>query len=317
MTLHPGAQAVLDLIAEAGRPSFEEMSVPECREAYVNSRKALQPAPINVAEVLNLEMPGPGGDIALRLYRSQPAEAGVLQPVIVYFHGGGWVIGDLESHDTVCRELAARSGSALVSVDYRLAPEHVFPAAAEDAIAATKWIAENATRLGLDANRLAVAGDSAGGNLAAVVAITARDNGGPNVRFQALLYPVTDFDLTRPSYEENGTRPPVKTATMAWFRDLYLTKPEDQKDWRAAPLQAADLSNLAPAFVMTAGYDPLRDEGKAYADALKAAGTACTYKCYDGQIHGFLNMALVNPQTFEAFDEVGAAIKAGLAVRIA
>ncbi|MFT7577920.1 MAG: acetyl esterase [Alphaproteobacteria bacterium] len=314
MTLHPGAQAVLDLIAEAGRPSFEEMTVPDCREAYVNSRKSLQPDPIEVAEVKNLSMPGPGGDIALRMYRAEPAKAGELQPVIVYFHGGGWVIGDLESHDTVCRELAVRSGSTLISVDYRLAPEHVFPAAADDAIAATKWVADNAADLGVDENRMAVAGDSAGGNLAAVAAIGVRDAGGPNIRFQALLYPVTDFDLTRPSYEENGTRPPVKTETMAWFRDLYLTKPEDQKDWRAAPIHAKDLSGLAPAFVMTAGYDPLRDEGKAYADALEAAGNACTYKCFTGQIHGFLNMARINPQTFDAFAEIGSEIKAGLAV---
>lgn len=312
MTLHPGAQAVLDLIAEAGRPSFEEMSVPDCRDAYVNSRKALQPDPIEVAEMRNLIMPGPGGDMKLRMYRATPLEDGVLQPVIVYFHGGGWVIGDLESHDTVCRELAVRSGSTLISVDYRLAPEHVFPAAADDAIAATRWVADNATELGVDANRLAVAGDSAGGNLAAVAAIAARD-GGPKVAFQALLYPVTDFDLSRPSYVENGSRPPVKTETMAWFRDLYLTKPEDQKDWRAAPIHAADLAGLAPAYVLTAGYDPLRDEGKAYAEALKSAGNACTYACYDGQIHGFLNMARINPQTFDAFAEIGAAIKLGLA----
>jgi acetyl esterase len=313
MSLHPGAQAVLDLIAEAGRPSFEEMTVPECREAYVNSRKALQPDPIEIAEIQNLSMPGPAGDIALRLYRPEPVRDGKPQPVIVYFHGGGWVIGDLESHDTVCRELAARSGATLVSVDYRLAPEHVFPAAAEDAIAATKWVSENAASLGVDANHLAVAGDSAGGNLAAVVALAARDAGAPKIAFQALLYPVTDFDLTRKSYEENGMNPPVKTTTMAWFRDLYLSGPDDQQDWRAAPLRAADLSNLAPAYVLTAGYDPLRDEGKAYADALAAAGTPCTYSCYDGQIHGFLNMARVNPQTFEAFDEVAGAIRAGLA----
>jgi acetyl esterase len=313
MTLHPGAQAVLDLIAEAGRPSFEEMSVPECREAYVNSRKALQPDPIDIAEIRNLSMPGPAGEIPLRLYRSKPSTAGVLEPVIIYYHGGGWVIGDLESHDTVCRELCARSGATLISVDYRLAPEHVFPAAANDAIAATNWVADNAAELGVDANRMAVAGDSAGGNLAAVAAIAARENGAPSIAFQALLYPVTDFDLTRSSYAENGTRPPVKTTTMEWFRDLYLTKPEDQTDWRAAPIQAADLSGLPPAFVLTAGYDPLRDEGKAYADALQAAGNDCTYKCYTGQIHGFLNMARVNPQTFEAFAEVGEALKRALA----
>lgn len=312
MTLHPGAQAVLDLVAESGRPSFEEMSVPDCREAYVSSRKALQPDPIEIAETRNLTMPGPAGDLSLRLYRGQPLQSGQLQPAIIYFHGGGWVIGDLESHDTVCRELAHRSGMTLISVDYRLAPEHVFPAAVDDAIAATEWIASNAAKLGVDAARVAIAGDSAGGNLAAVAAIAARDRGGPEIAFQALLYPVTDFDLTRPSYQENGMRPPVKTTTMAWFRDLYLAKPEDQKDWRAAPIHAPNLGGLPPAFVMTAGYDPLRDEGKAYADALAAAGTACAYKCYTGQIHGFLNMARVNPQTFDAFDEIAAAIKTAL-----
>ena len=257
-------------------------------------------------------MPGPAGEIRLRLYSNAAAGDATPKPVIVYFHGGGWVIGDLESHDTVCRELAARSGATLISVDYRLAPENVFPAAVEDAIAATRWVSENAATLGVDADRLAVAGDSAGGNLAAVVALAARDAGAPKIAFQALLYPVTDFDLTRKSYEENGMNPPVKTTTMAWFRDHYLTRPEDQKDWRAAPLQAADLANLAPAYVLTAGYDPLRDEGKAYADALAAAGTPCTYSCYDGQIHGFLNMARVNPQTFEAFDEIAAALKTAL-----
>lgn len=313
MTLNPGAQAVLDLIKEAGRPSFEEMSVPECREAYVNSRKALQPDPIEIDEVRDLEMPGPAGAIALRLYRNRPAGRDRAQPVIVYFHGGGWVIGDLDSHDTVCRELAARSGATLVAVDYRLAPEHVFPAAVEDAVAATRWVSENAAELGVDPGRLAVAGDSAGGNIAAVAAIDARDNGGPKIAFQALIYPVTDFDLTRRSYAENGDKPPVKTTTMAWFRDLYLANPEDQTDWRAAPVHARDLSGLPPALVLTAGYDPLRDEGKAYANALDAAGTPCRYVCYEGQIHGFLNMARVNPQTFDAFDEVANAIRAGLA----
>ncbi len=313
MTLNPGAQAVLDLIKEAGRPSFEEMSVPECREAYVSSRKALQPDPIEIDEVRDLEMSGPAGAIALRLYRNRPAGRDSAQPVIVYFHGGGWVIGDLDSHDTVCRELAARSGATLIAVDYRLAPEHVFPAAIEDAVAATRWVSENASELGVDPGRLAVAGDSAGGNIAAVAAIDARDNGGPKIAFQALIYPVTDFDLTRRSYAENGDKPPVKTTTMAWFRDLYLANPEDQSDWRAAPVHARDLSRLPPALVLTAGYDPLRDEGKAYANALDAAGTPCRYVCYDGQIHGFLNMARVNPQTFDAFDEVANAIRSGLA----
>ncbi len=313
MTLNPGAQAVLDLIAESGRPSFEELSVAEARENYVASRKALQPDPIEIAEVRDFEMPGPAGPIAVRLYRGQKLEQGQAQPALVYFHGGGWVIGDLESHDTICREIAHRAGISLIAVDYRLAPEHLFPAAAEDAIAAAKWVSENAAELGVDPGRLAVGGDSAGGNLAAVAALAARDDGGPDIAFQLLIYPVTDFDTERRSYIERGQSPPVKRETMQWFIDLYLRGEADKRDWRAAPLQAESLAGLPPAYVLTAGYDPLSDEGKAYADALTAAGTPCTFKCYDGQIHGFLNMARINPQTFEAFDEIAGALRRALA----
>jgi acetyl esterase len=312
MPLHPGAQNVLDLIAEAGRPPFEQLSVAEARDAYRNSRKALQPEPIDIAEVRDLSIPGPDGEIPLRLYRGRPLDETGPQPVLVFFHGGGWVIGDLESHDTICRELAHRAAITVISVDYRLAPEHRFPAAVVDSVAATGWIADNAAELGVDAARLAVGGDSAGGNLAAAVALDARDNSGPPIRLQVLIYPVTDFDIHTKSYQEMSDNPPVRRDTMIWFMDHYVPRHEDRTDWRAAPLRATDHTNLPPAFVLTAGYDPLCDEGQAYAAALDAARVPCRHVCYDGQIHGFLNMGRVNPQTSEALDEIAAALRDGL-----
>ena len=272
MTLDPGAQKVLDLIEESGRPPFEAFSVPEAREAYVSSRKALQPDPIDIAEVRDLSMPGPAGAIPLRLYRGRPLVAGEPQPVLVFYHGGGWVIGDLESHDTVCRELAHQSGCTIIAVDYRLAPEHVFPAAVDDCIAATEWVVANAAELGVDADRLAVGGDSAGGNLAAVVAIHARDNGGPAIKFQLMIYPATDMRMETASYAA-ATHPPVTRATMEWFIDLYMPDKSQRTDWRASPLLAKDLSNLPPSFTITAGYDPLSDEAEQYVEALEAAGS--------------------------------------------
>jgi acetyl esterase len=312
MPLHPGAQNVLDLIAEAGRPPFEQLSVPEARDAYRNSRKALQPDPIEIAEVRNLTMPGPAGEIPLRLYRGEPAAAGKPQPVLVFFHGGGWVIGDLESHDTICRELAHRARITVISVDYRLAPEHRFPAAVEDAIAATQWVSDHADELGVDVDRLAVGGDSAGGNLAAVVALNARDTNGAAIRKQVLVYPVTDFDINTKSYQEMSDNPPVRRDTMVWFMDHYVPDLSERTDWRAAPLRATDHAGLPPAFVLTAGYDPLCDEGRAYAKALEAARTPCRYICYEGQIHGFLNMGRVNTQTSEALDEIAGTLREGL-----
>lgn len=312
MPLHPGAQNVLDLIAEAGRPPFEQLTVADARDAYRNSRKALQPDPIDIAEVRDFTMPGPAGELPLRLYRGAPVDAGSPQPVLVFFHGGGWVIGDLESHDTICRELAARAGVTVISVDYRLAPEHRFPAAVDDAIAATKWISGHASDLGIDIDRLAVGGDSAGGNLAAVVALHARDNAGPAIRQQVLIYPVTDFDINTKSYQEMSDNPPVRRDTMVWFMDHYVPEMSARTDWRAAPLRATDHSGLPPGFVMTAGYDPLCDEGQAYAKALETARTPCRHVCYEGQIHGFLNMGRVNPQTSEALDEIAGALRDGL-----
>jgi acetyl esterase len=216
-----------------------------------------------------------------------------MQPALVFLHGGGWVIGDLESHDQVCRALANAARSIVAAVDYRLAPEHKFPAAVDDAIAATRWIADNAARLGIDAKRLAVGGDSAGGNLAAVVSLDARDRGGPPLVFQLLVYPGTDMALDQPSHWRHADQLPLRRTTMQWFVRNYLRDAADVRDWRASPLRAASFERLPPALVVTAGFDPLHDEGEAYAQALSAAGVPVALKRFDGQIHGFLNMGRI------------------------
>jgi acetyl esterase len=288
--LHPDAQRVCDLIVAVNRPAMETLSPAEAREAYLAARKALQPDPEDVAEVLALEATGSAGPIPLRLYRGNGAAKGMPQPALVYYHGGGWVIGDLESHDQACRALANAARCIVVAVDYRLAPEHKFPAAVEDAIAATRWVSENAARLGIDPKRIAIGGDSAGGNLAAVVALDARDRGGPPLVFQLLIYPCTEMSLSFPSHDRHAEQLPLRRTTMRWFVENYLRDTKDQADWRASPLRAGNFANLAPALVVTAGFDPLGDEGEAYAKALGDAGVPVALERFGGQIHGFLSM---------------------------
>jgi acetyl esterase len=288
--LNPQARQVCDLIVASGRPPIETLTPKEARAAYLASRFVLQPDPEEVAEVRDLVAAGPAGPIALRLYRGKGGDATQALPALVFFHGGGWVIGDLESHDQVCRALANAARLAVVAVDYRLAPEHKFPAAVEDAVAATSWIAEHAPGLGLDRGRLAVGGDSAGGNLAAVVALTARDAGGPRLCAQLLIYPGTDMAMDRPSHQRRAQQLPLTQAAMRWFVGHYLTDARDKADWRASPLRAAHFEGLPPALVITAACDPLCDEGDAYAEALKKAGVRVTHQRFAGQIHGFLSM---------------------------
>jgi len=288
--LHPDAQKVVDLIVASGRPPFETLTPAEAREVYLNSRLVLQPDPPPVAEVLNLTADGPAAPIPLRLYRGHGADKSRPQPAVIFFHGGGWVIGDLESHDQPCRALANATPSIVVAVDYRLAPEHRFPAAVDDAIAATRWVSQHAARLGIDPARLAVAGDSAGGNLAAAVSIDARDNGGPSIVGQVLIYPVTDMHFGHPSHQAHAAQLPLTRAALQWFIDHYLRGPGDKDDWRASPLRAADLQRLPPALVITAGLDPLCDEGEAYASALRRAGVRTEHARFEGQIHGFVAM---------------------------
>lgn len=291
--LHPQARALLNLIEEKGLPPTHTLTPAEARHWYRERRFVTQPQPPEVALVRELKAAGPLGDIALRLYRPLGSAAGQLLPVLLYYHGGGWVIGDLESHDTLCRELANGSGCAVVAVDYRMGPEHRFPAAVDDALAATRWVRANAASLQLDASRMAVGGDSAGGNLAAVVAIAARDAGDLPIAFQLLIYPATDMRRGAPSHQSNGQGYLLTSDTITYFHDHYIDDARHDLDWRASPLLQPDLSRLPPAFVLTAGYDPLRDEGLQYAQALTEAGSKAALVCFERQIHGFITMGKV------------------------
>ncbi|MET3439281.1 acetyl esterase [Variovorax paradoxus] len=299
--LHPQARALLDFIEARGIPPTHTLSPAEARAFYRDRRAATQPEAPQVAEVRELKADGPHGAIPVRLYRPLGAAADAALPVLVYFHGGGWVIGDLDTHDVLCRSLANGAGCAVASIDYRMGPEHRFPAAVDDVLAATRWVRREAVSLGLDAGRLAVGGDSAGGNLAAVAAIAARDAGDLPIAFQLLIYPATDMRRGHPSHQANGQGYLLTSDTMTYFHDHYIDDARHDLDWRASPLLHTDLSGLPPALVLTAGYDPLRDEGMAYAEALTAAGNRAAYVCFERQIHGFITMGKV-------LDEAGTAI---------
>ena len=292
MTLDADCLKVHALYALAKRPPLEEQTPQEAREGMVRGRPYLQPDAPEMGELRDLTAPGPHGPIALRLYRPQSVSADAVLPALVYYHGGGWVIGDLDSHDVLCRQLCNASGAAVVSVDYRLAPEHRFPAAVDDAYAAFCWVAANAASMKVDATRLAVGGDSAGGNLAAVVALMARDQGGPKISLQLLIYPATDFAFAGGSYLSEAEVLPLTDKAMAWFQAHYLgtTDPAPRTDWRLSPLRAASHQGLPPAFVLVAEHDVLRDEGLAYAAKLEAAGVAVERVQFPGMIHGFITM---------------------------
>jgi acetyl esterase len=291
--LHPQTRALLDLIAERQIPPTHTLSVADARAYYRDRRSVTQPAPPDVAQIQDLQAGGPHGAIPVRLYRPLGVTDGQVLPVLVYFHGGGWTIGDLDTHDTLCRELANGAGCAVVSVDYRMGPEHRFPAAVDDCLAATQWVHRHAAELHLDPARLAVGGDSAGGNLATVVSIAARDGGELPIAYQLLIYPATDQHRSAPSHTENGEGYLLTRDTMAYFTGHYIADPAQYADWRASPLLHDDLGRLPPALVLTAGYDPLRDEGQAYAEKLTAAGNRASYVCFDRQIHGFIVMGKV------------------------
>ena len=309
--LDPQAKALLDLIVERGVPPTHTLSPQDARRFYLERRTATQPEPRAVAEVLNLTATGPHGAIALRLYR--PANATRPAPTLVYYHGGGWTMGNLDSHDVLCRQLADESGFVVVAVDYRMGPEHRFPAAVDDVLAATRWLQAQADTLGLDATRFAVGGDSAGGNLAAVVALAWRDAGeAVPLKFQLLIYPATDMRLVAPSHTSNGQGYLLTAETIRYFRTHYID-PEQYSDWRASPLLHGDLSGLPPALVITAGFDPLRDEGRQYADALSAAGSPTQYVCFDRQIHGFITMGRLLDEAHTAVALCAAALRRSLA----
>lgn len=311
--LDPQAKALLDLIAAAGRPPLHTLSAEQARAEYRNARLALQAPPPDVAATEDRDVPGPNGSIRVRLYRAGGTSASEMLPALVFFHGGGFTIGDLDTHDGICRTLANAARCAVVSVDYRMGPEHKFPAAVEDCFAAVRWVADHAASLQLDPTRIAVGGDSAGGNLATVVALLARDAGRPRLAFQLMIYPTTTLHHATASAEKLARGYLLTLETMHYFRDCYLRGPEDRDDWRASPLLAPDLSGLPPAYILTAGYDPLRDEGKAYAERLRAAGVPVEYRCYDGMIHGFVTMTRALDAANRALDDCGAALKTAFA----
>jgi len=306
MPLDPEARMLMDQMQGAMRP-FNELSVEEARAAILALSTAAG-EPERVARVENRTVPGPRGEIPVRIYTP---EGRAPFPVLVYFHGGGWVIGNLETHDPLCRHLTNAVGCVVVSVDYRLAPEHPYPAAADDSYAATRWVAENAAAIGGDPARIAIGGDSAGGNLTAVVALMARDRGGPQLVFQLLVYPVTDDpSANHPSYRENADGYFLTRDMMHWFWDHYRAPGLDRNEPYLSPLRARDLRGLPPALVVTAEFDPLRDEGEAYAAKLREAGVPVQLKRYDGMIHGFFGMGALLTQARTATREAADALRA-------
>jgi len=304
--LDPQARALIDLMIEKGVPPTHTLTPAQARSFYRDRRTFTQPDPPAMAEVRELR----AGEVPLRLVRPAGTQAAQQLPVLVYFHGGGWTIGDLDTHDVLCRQLAQASGAAVVSVDYRLGPEHRFPAAVDDCLAATRWVRAQAAALGVDASRLAVGGDSAGGNLAAVVCLALREAGEPLPAFQLLIYPATDMRAVAPSHTSNGQGYLLTRDSIAYYTGHYLG--EDlalRSDWRASPLLASDHRGLPPALVLTAGFDPLRDEGLQYADALSAAGVPAQYLCFERQIHGFITMGRVLDEANLAVQVCAAALR--------
>lgn len=307
MPLDPMYKAMLEQMAGAGGPALTDMAPADSRAWY----RSLQPIAENlkVGKIEDRRIPGPGGEILLRIYR--PEGTGPF-PIVMNYHGGGWVIGDVDTADGQCREVCRRANMVVVSVDYRLAPEHRFPAAADDCYAATVWTAAHAGEFGGDATRIAVAGDSAGGNLAAVVALMSRDRNGPAIKFQLLVYPVTNGRFDTPSYTENGEGYMLTKASMIWFWDHYADAQQRMNPY-ASPLQAASLANLPPAYVMTAEFDPLRDEGEDYAARLIKSGVPTQCERFPGLIHGFFANSQIVPAASVAMDKACAALRAGLA----
>ncbi len=292
MSLDPQVEALLAGLAENEAPKLWDMPLADARASYEGMAAVLDMQDVPIGKTEDISIPGPAGDIPARVY-TPVAGGGSALPCLVFFHGGGFTIGGLGTHDALCRTFANEASVRVVAVDYRMGPEHRYPAAAEDCYAAAAWVESNSGKLGIDPNAIAVAGDSAGGNLAAVVSLMARAKKGPHIAFQLLIYPTTDMT----DAEKWGSRNEfaegyfLEKETMRWFESQYFGDNDAARsEETASPLCAKDLSGLPPAYVITAGFDPLRDEGKAYADALNAAGTKAEYINYPGMIHGFFNM---------------------------
>jgi len=311
--LDPQVRRFLQSAEAEGKPPLESLPVAEARLAAIERMAPVRGTPESVASTENRLIAAPEGEIPIRIYT--PA-ADAPRPAAVFFHGGGWVLGSLDTHEMVCTAVAHRAGAVVIAVDYRLAPEHKFPAAVTDCYAATVWVADNANRLGIDPRRLCVCGDSAGGNLAAVVALKSRDEGGPEIALQTLIYPVMDLSsFNTSSYREFAEGHSLTKPLMEWFRDNYLMSSEDGKDPHASPLLARDLRGLPPTLIITAECDPLVDEDEAYARRLKEAGVPVTYTRYAGMIHPFFTMPGVFRQGHDAIQQVADAVRtAGSAV---
>ena len=301
--LKPDVRQFLDYLNGLNRPKGHEIGAEAARQMMIASRHAFEVPARGIAVVRDI-----AGPVPLRLYDAREERAP--GPVLLFIHGGGWVLGDLDTHEPFCIDVAIELDLPVVAVDYRLAPEHPFPAAVEDSIAAARWVASGAEALRRTATGLFLAGDSAGGNLAAVVALAARDAGGPALAGQVLIYPATDFAMTHGSHSEPETSVLLTHSVIRWFRDHYLDGAADIHDWRASPARAQNLAGLPPAYVLTAGADPLRDEGDEYAARLKQAGVSVTTRHYPGQFHGFFTMGKLLQQANVAVGEIGAWLKA-------
>jgi len=300
--LHPDCITLLEMARRAGRPRIETLEPPAARAQYLAGKPSLQAEPPPIGPVRDIAGPG----FTMRLYRPLNAEGAL--PCLVFAHGGGWVIGDLDSHDNLARTLCHQARCAVLAVDYRLAPEHPFPAAVDDMAAAVRFAQEHAAALGIDATRLAVGGDSAGGNLAAVAAIMARDGALPALRHQSLLYPCSEMAATHPSCSRFPEGLPLITSTMQWFRNHYAPAPTTWEDWRASPLRAASLAGTAPAFVLTVGHDPLCDEGIAYARRLEREGVRVAHLHAADLLHGALTMTAVIRPVLDVITMASAAL---------
>lgn len=309
MSLHPQVLEFLQQQAALGLKPLEHCTPAEFRR-MLREGLAMEVEPEPVAVVEDRAAPGRAGPIALRIYRSK---LNGLQPTLIYFHGGGWVGGDLDTHDGLCRAIANAAECTVISIAYRLAPEHKYPAAADDAFAATCWARQHAAELNIDGSRIAVGGDSAGGNLAAVVSLLIRDHQLPNPCLQVLLYPIIAYDLTTGSYQEFAEGYSLTRAGMQWFWRHYLPREEDAEQSYAAPLKATDLRGLPPALVITAEYDVLRDEGEDYAARLSAAGVSTEFTRYNGMIHGFIPRINQFDSARVAVAQIAAALKCAFA----
>lgn len=312
MALDPQVQAILEAAARAGRTPVNKFPPVEARVQFKELRKALLPPTPSIGSVTDFSIAGRHGAIPLRHYRPIGTRTNHELPVLIYFHGGGWVVGDLETHDSLCRQLANAGECAVISVDYRMGPEDKFPAAVNDAEDVVRYVAANAALLNTDSARIAIGGDSAGGNLSAVVALLCRDSAGPAIKFQLLIYPATDMEMGHPSHTLFAEGYNLTRDLMLYFRGHYLNDMAEIKDWRASPLYSKSLANLPPTYVITAGFDPLRDEGKEFADKLARAGVKVRYQCFDGMIHGFITMSGVLKVANEAIAECGKELRSHL-----